>query len=187
MAVQEGDLLWTPGQEFARSSQIALFMDWLRQHKGLDFADYGTLWQWSVDCIEDFWAALWSYFEIDSSTPYDCVLQQRVMPGAVWFPGARVNFAKHVLRKGRRGRGERRRAREGAREQGDHESARNPAACDPELGGLSRSGRDAGRGASELGHPSRGPGRIHLAEYARSSHRVAGDDGDRGDLVGLFT
>ena len=104
MAVQEGDLLWTPGQEFARSSQIALFMDWLRQHKGLDFADYGTLWQWSVDCIEDFWAALWSYFEIDSSTPYDCVLQQRVMPGAVWFPGARVNFAKHVLRKGRRGR-----------------------------------------------------------------------------------
>lgn len=104
MAVQEGDLLWTPGQEFAQSSQIALFMDWLRQHKGLDFADYGTLWQWSVDCIEDFWAALWSYFEIDSSTPYDCVLQQRVMPGAVWFPGARVNFAKHVLRKGRRGR-----------------------------------------------------------------------------------
>lgn len=104
MAVQEGDLLWTPGQEFAQSSQIALFMDWLRQHKGLDFADYATLWQWSVDCIEDFWAALWSYFEIDSSTPYDCVLQQRVMPGAVWFPGARVNFAKHVLRKGRRGR-----------------------------------------------------------------------------------
>ncbi|GMV56391.1 MAG: acetoacetate-CoA ligase [Betaproteobacteria bacterium] len=104
MAVQEGDLLWTPGPEFAQSSQVALFMDWLRRHKGLDFADYATLWQWSVDCIEDFWAALWSYFEIDSSTPYDCVLQQRVMPGAVWFPGARVNFAKHVLRKGRRGR-----------------------------------------------------------------------------------
>ncbi len=53
-----------------------------------------THWWWAALQRTDFWAALWSYFEIDSSTPYDCVLQQRVMPGAVWFPGARVNFAK---------------------------------------------------------------------------------------------
>ena len=104
MAIKEGDLLWTPRPEFAQSSQIGLFMDWLRREKGLDCADYSALWQWSVDCIEDFWAALWTYFEIDSSTPHECVLKERAMPGAVWFPGARVNFAKHMLRRGRRGR-----------------------------------------------------------------------------------
>ncbi|MCW5633475.1 MAG: acetoacetate--CoA ligase [Rubrivivax sp.] len=104
MALDEGDLLWTPRAEFARSSGVSRFMDWLRRERGLDFADYPALWQWSVDRVEDFWAALWQYFEIDSSTPYECVLKQRAMPGAVWFPGARVNFAKHMLRKGQRGR-----------------------------------------------------------------------------------
>lgn len=104
MTIQEGELLWTPREAFAKASQLASFMDWLRRQRGLDFADYSALWQWSVDCLEDFWGALWEYFAIDSSTPYECVLKERVMPGAQWFPGARVNFARHMLRKGRRGR-----------------------------------------------------------------------------------
>lgn len=104
MTIQEGELLWTPREAFAKSSQLALFMDWLRVHRKLDFADYAALWQWSVDQLEEFWAALWQYFEIDSSAPYECVLKEREMPGALWFPGARVNFAKHMLRKGQTSR-----------------------------------------------------------------------------------
>lgn len=104
MTLGEGELLWTPRPAFAQAAQVSLFMDWLKREKGLDFADYASLWQWSVDRLEDFWEALWRYFQIDSSTPYECVLRERVMPGAVWFPGARVNFAKHMLRKGQRGR-----------------------------------------------------------------------------------
>ncbi|KPU99490.1 acetoacetyl-CoA synthetase [Variovorax paradoxus] len=103
MTIQEGELLWTPREAFAKSSQLASFMDWLRVHRQLEFTDYAALWQWSVDCLEDFWAAVWEYFEIESSTPHECVLKERTMPGAEWFPGARVNFAKHMLRKGRRG------------------------------------------------------------------------------------
>ncbi|MBC5762940.1 acetoacetate--CoA ligase [Ramlibacter albus] len=104
MAVKEGELLWTPRPDFAQSSQVALFMDWLRRERGLDFPGHASLWEWSVDRIEDFWAALWDYFGIESSTPHSCVLEERVMPGAVWFPGARVNFARHMLHKGQRGR-----------------------------------------------------------------------------------
>jgi acetoacetyl-CoA synthetase len=92
MTIQEGDLLWTPSPALVQTSQLARFMHWLREHRSLDFADYAALWQWSVDFVEDFWEALWQYFEIDSSAPYTSVLNERVMPGAVWFPGARVNF-----------------------------------------------------------------------------------------------
>jgi len=82
MTIQEGELLWTPREAFAKSSQLASFMDWLRVHRQLDFTDYAALWQWSVDCLEDFWAAVWEYFEIESSTPYEYVLKERTMPGA---------------------------------------------------------------------------------------------------------
>jgi acetoacetyl-CoA synthetase len=56
-----------------------------------------SLWTWSIEHLEDFWQAIWDYFEIKSSAPHECVLRKRVMPGAEWFPGARLNFAEHML------------------------------------------------------------------------------------------
>ena len=47
--------------------------------------------------IEDFWASLWEYFRIQASQPYTTVLEERKMPGAVWFPGAELNFAEHIF------------------------------------------------------------------------------------------
>jgi acetoacetyl-CoA synthetase len=46
-------------------------------------------------------AALWDYFSIQSSAPYERVLAASQMPGAQWFPGARLNYAQHVLRQER--------------------------------------------------------------------------------------
>jgi acetoacetyl-CoA synthetase len=57
------------------------------------------LWRWSTDAgLEDFWAAAWQFFEVRSSAPYSSVLDGRVMPGARWFEGARLNYAEHALR-----------------------------------------------------------------------------------------
>ncbi len=66
--------------------------------RGLDLPDYGRLWEWSVADLEGFWASVWERFGVMASVPYERVLGSRVMPGAVWFPGARLNFAEHVLR-----------------------------------------------------------------------------------------
>ena len=44
-----------------------------------------------------FWASIWDYFEIRAHVPYERVLGAREMPGAEWFPGARLNFAEHML------------------------------------------------------------------------------------------
>lgn len=96
--VNEGDLLWTPGEEFARSSNISALIAWLKRERSLDFADYDALWRWSVTDIEGFWAALWDYFGIMSDTPYQRVLGSDKMFGARWFEGARTNYAEHMLR-----------------------------------------------------------------------------------------
>ena len=51
-SVEEGQLLWTPQPAFAQASNVAKFIDWLRDQRGRSFADYAALWRWSVDDIE---------------------------------------------------------------------------------------------------------------------------------------
>jgi len=97
-AVKDGELLWTPGRERVERAGLTRFMRWLESERGLSFGSYDELWQWSITDVNGFWQALWDYFCIQSSAPHTCALEKRVMPGAVWFPGARLNFAEHVLR-----------------------------------------------------------------------------------------
>ena len=91
-------ILWSPGPERVADSRMQAYMDWLASEKGLQFEDYNGLWAWSTDHLEDFWASIWEYFEIPHSEPYETVLRERVMPGAVWFPGARLNLAEQLFR-----------------------------------------------------------------------------------------
>ncbi len=78
-------------------------MQWLGRERGLGFNDYASLWRWSVQDLEGFWSALWDYFEIRASVPPERALGRRQMPGAEWFPGARLNYAENVLSHARRG------------------------------------------------------------------------------------
>jgi acetoacetyl-CoA synthetase len=63
----------------------------------LKFGDYGALWRWSVTDLDGFWQAVWDYCGVRASVPPAAVLGSRAMPGADWFPGARLNYAEHVL------------------------------------------------------------------------------------------
>jgi acetoacetyl-CoA synthetase len=74
------------------------YLTWLRAERGLEFADYAALWQWSVTDLEAFWRSIWDYFEVSAATPPTAVLPDPAMPGAKWFPGATLNYAEHVLR-----------------------------------------------------------------------------------------
>ena len=78
--------------------QIRLYRRWLREQRGLEFPDYESLWQWSVRDLDAFWQSIWDYFDMQSPTPHTAVLAARKMPGAVWFPGAQVNYARQVFR-----------------------------------------------------------------------------------------
>lgn len=101
--IREGDLLWTPSADWIANANITKFTQWLNDKRGLSFPTYDALWTWSVTETEAFWGALWDYFSIQSSAPYERVLAASHMPGAKWFPGARLNYAEHVLRQERPG------------------------------------------------------------------------------------
>jgi acetoacetyl-CoA synthetase len=96
--INEGQLLWTPGAERIERAHITAFIRWLKRERGLTLANYTELWQWSVTEVEAFWQAIWDYFGVQASSPAECVLRSRKMPGAEWFPGARLNYAEHALK-----------------------------------------------------------------------------------------
>ena len=94
----EGIQLWEPSKEFKENARISDFMNWLGVEKDLTFEDYNDLWEWSVTDLEGFWASLWEYCGVEASEPYEAVLAKREMPGAEWFPGARLNYAENILK-----------------------------------------------------------------------------------------
>ncbi len=91
-------ILWRPSPERIEQATITDYARWLERTRGLDLPDYESLWEWSVNDLEGFWASIWERFDVIASVPYERVLGSRAMPGAEWFPGARLNFAEHVLR-----------------------------------------------------------------------------------------
>ena len=97
-SIPEGSLLWQPSPERLKRARLTAYLAWLEKNRGLKFADYAALWQWSVDEVEAFWASLWDYYAIKASQPYKQVLKARSMPRTVWFEGAHLNYAEHALR-----------------------------------------------------------------------------------------
>ena len=85
------EILWRPSPARVAAAWLTRFQREVGVAGG-----YEELWQWSVDDIDGFWAALWRFFAVDGS--YDAVLGSRAMPGAEWFPGAEVSYAAHVFR-----------------------------------------------------------------------------------------
>ncbi|MDG6105509.1 acetoacetate--CoA ligase [Dactylosporangium aurantiacum] len=90
--------LWRPPADVRDRTRIGAFLRWLSSERGLEFDGYQDLWQWSVDQPAVFWQAIWDHFEVVAHEPPAAALPDARMPGAEWFPGARLNYAEHVLR-----------------------------------------------------------------------------------------
>jgi acetoacetyl-CoA synthetase len=92
-------LLWKPSPEKVLQANLTKFILFVNQKYGLRITDYPSLYSWSVARIPDFWAAVWEFGPVIASEPYREVVQDvDRMPGARWFPGARLNFAENLLR-----------------------------------------------------------------------------------------
>ena len=64
-----------------------------------ELEDYSALYRWSVEKSDQFWHALWEFCGVVASQPWDRVVDDfHLLPGARWFPGARLNFAENLLR-----------------------------------------------------------------------------------------
>ena len=59
------------------------YMRWLAAERGRDFDDYASLWEWSVTELEEFWASIWDFFEVEASAPYSQCSPSGRCPGAL--------------------------------------------------------------------------------------------------------
>jgi len=90
--------LWMPDEARVRGARITDYRSWLAGERGLCFADYEALRQWSTTDPGAFWQSVWSYFDVPHSGALVPALARREMPGAAWFPNAQLNYAEQVFR-----------------------------------------------------------------------------------------
>ncbi len=91
-------VLWTPSTDAVERTTLTRYMRWLAAEHGVEAADYDALWRWSVGELEDFWRSIWDFFEVRGDHRPERVLGSREMPGAEWFPGARLSYVEHIFR-----------------------------------------------------------------------------------------
>jgi len=92
-------LLWKPSEDRIRQSNLFRLIGFINEKHGTQLSEYDSLYQWSIDHIPDFWAALWEFLDIKASKPYQEVIDDvSKMPGAKWFSGSELNFAENLLR-----------------------------------------------------------------------------------------
>ena len=95
--ISEGTLLWQPSPSVKENARLTHYMNWLKTNHNHHFTDYTQLWQWSVTEIGPFWQSIWDYFNIKASKTAESPLTNPTMPGATWFPGARLNYAENIF------------------------------------------------------------------------------------------
>jgi acetoacetyl-CoA synthetase len=92
-----GEILWTPPPDVLERTRIGAYLAWLESERGLRFAGYADLWQWSVDDLNGFWTSVAEWSGVRWRDRPERALGERRMPGAHWFPGATLNYAEQAL------------------------------------------------------------------------------------------
>ena len=94
--------LWQPSPQRVAWANITQFAREMADRFGVRLDDYRALHQWSINNLEDFWTGIWEYTGVLAAERGGAVLEDGAkMPGARWFPGARLNFAENLLRRPR--------------------------------------------------------------------------------------
>lgn len=92
--------LWEARPECIADMGITRFTRLVNEKFAVRSNDYDSLWRWSVDHREEFWRAVWDFCGVIASVQGERVLVDGDrMPGAKWFPDARLNFAENLLRR----------------------------------------------------------------------------------------
>src|SRR5579864_5540086 len=91
--------LWEPTPERVAATNLRRFMDEAGRRTGRRFGDFAGLHRWSIEDRESFWRLIWDGGRVIGE-PGAAVLEAGdLIPGARFFPAARLNYAENLLRK----------------------------------------------------------------------------------------
>ena len=92
--------LWTPPAERVERAQLTAFRHGIESRHGITLVDFAALHRWSAEQPEAFWSEVWDFGQVIAERRGEAVLvDAERMPGARWFPEARLNFAENLLRR----------------------------------------------------------------------------------------
>ena len=93
--------LWQPTDDQIDTSQMADFARFVSGERSLqNLPSYQSLYDWSIDDPAAFWSSVWDYSGVIGERGSDRVVTNgEQMPGASWFPDAKLNFAENLLRR----------------------------------------------------------------------------------------
>ena len=92
--------LWRPNQERIEAANLTHFARRAIREWKLGFNDYPAFYRWSTEKPEQFWDSLWEFAGVRAKVKGARVLLSgNLLPGARWYPDARLNFAENLLRR----------------------------------------------------------------------------------------
>ncbi|MCG3186510.1 MAG: Acetyl-coenzyme A synthetase [Rhodocyclaceae bacterium] len=91
--------LWQPDPGSAGQTGMSAFLRAAQARHGPGIDDYTSLWRWSTSQPAQFWPLVWDYCEVQGTRGERVLVDGARMPGAKWFPDARLNFARNLLRR----------------------------------------------------------------------------------------
>jgi acetoacetyl-CoA synthetase len=94
------DILWQPTAASIKSANMTKFREHVCEKYSVDLPDYNALYKWSLAEADKFWGTVWDWCSVVSSVRGERVLVDAdKIPGASWFPDAKLNFAENLLQK----------------------------------------------------------------------------------------
>jgi acetoacetyl-CoA synthetase len=91
--------LWTPSAERIAAANITAFKRSVEEQWNVSAADYASLYNFSRHRPADFWQSVWAFTKVRGTIGERVVEEFDRMPGARFFPDARLNFAENLLRR----------------------------------------------------------------------------------------
>lgn len=92
------EVLWTPSPERIAAAHLTRFMQGVNARHGKSMGDYDELYAWSIEEPEAFWRELARFAGVLAEWSGPALEHPERMPGARFFPEARLNFARNLLR-----------------------------------------------------------------------------------------
>jgi acetoacetyl-CoA synthetase len=97
--ISERKKLWEPSKKWIQNAEVTHFIELVNKKFNQKVKGAKDLYKWSVENIEDFWAAMWDFADVLAFKKYEKVVEDlNVFPGTKWFPGAMMNFAENLLK-----------------------------------------------------------------------------------------